>query len=171
VDVVTFSKDDGERLMQHLQVYRGQIVVDDVAAARWLGDQFIELDDVCWCSVQEVGWYAVMAQALRAAIRHEVIVEEDFAGTDRRILAKLKRAAVPEIDHWLGLLRRDVDFVRVDPDTAYDLVALPKVRAIDPPVLIDGEPLALSQIDPAFAAHRSDYIAGKEGRWHLKLLA
>ncbi|MBN1249409.1 MAG: HD domain-containing protein [Anaerolineae bacterium] len=171
VDVGTFSSDEGQALMQHLRVDQGQIVVDDVATARWLGDRFIELDDVCWCSVQEVGWYTVMAEALRSAIAHQVISEDDFAGTDRQVMAQLTEAAIPEISQWLGLLRRDVDFVRVSPTTEYDLVALPKVRAVDPPVMVRGRVRPLSQIDPAFAAQRSDYIAGKAGVWYLRILA
>lgn len=171
VDVGTFSKEAGERLVRHLRVHAGEIVVDDATIARWLGDRFIELDDVCWCSVQEVGWYAVMAEALRSAIAHEVISEADFAGTDRDLLAQLTQAGVPEIEHWLGLLRRDVDFVRVGDSASYDIVALPKVRAIDPPVLLNGRPERLSQIDAEFARHRSDYIASKAGVWHLKIVA
>jgi HD superfamily phosphohydrolase len=171
VDVGTFTQDEGEALMQHLVIDGGQIVIDDVAMARWLGEHFIELDEVCWCSTQEVGWYTVMAEALRGAIAQQVISQADFASTDRQVMARLTEADVPEIDHWLSLLRQDVDFVRVPPETAHDLVALPKVRAVDPPVMIHGEVQPLSKIDAAFAARRSDYIASKEGRWHLRILA
>lgn len=171
VDVGAFSRDAGEALMAHLSVHRGQIVIDDLDAARWLGEQFILLDDVCWCSTQEVGWYAVMAEALRQAIAHQVIAHRDFESTDRRVMTRITEASVPQIDRWLTLLRRDVDFVRVAPETAYDLVALPKVRAVDPPVMIHGEIQALSEIDAAFAARRSGYIASKEGLWHLRILA
>jgi uncharacterized protein len=171
VDVGIFSRDAGEELIAHLIVHKGRIVIDDVDAARWLGEQFIILDDVCWCSTQEVGWYAVMAEALRKGIAHRVISQEDFASTDRQVMAKLTESDIPEIHRWLSLLRQDVDFICVDPDTAHDLVALPKVRAVDPPVKIHDEIQALSEIDAAFAARRSDYIAGKEGLWHLQILA
>lgn len=171
VDVGTFSRAEGERLVEHLTAHQGQIVVDDVTIARWLGDHFIQLDDVCWCSVQEVGWYAVMAEALRNAIAHQVISEADFASTDREVISSLTDADLTEINRWLALLRRDVNFVRVGPDQAYDLVALPKVRAIDPPVIVDGKARPLSQIDSAFAAQRSRYIVGKQGVWYLKIIA
>lgn len=171
VDVGTFSQADGERLLHHLQVVEGIITVDDITVARWLGRQFMRLDDICWCSIQEVGWYAVMAQALQAAIVHGVIAEEDFAGVDRDIMAKLETASVPDINRWLELLRPDVDFVRVRPDAAHDLVALPKVRAIDPPVIINHTTRRLSQIDADFAQQRDRYVAEKTGIWHLKILA
>ncbi len=176
VDVGTFSAADAQSLLAHLCVWEacgelgrtGQIVVDDLDAARWLGEQFIRLDDVCWCSVQEVGWYAVMAEALRAALELGVIAEADFAGTDAALFERIRAANAPDIQQWLALLRRDVDFVR---DPAHpDLFALPKVRAVDPPVLLNGRAVPLSHLDAAFARHHEAYIAGKQGEWPLRIL-
>jgi len=168
VDVGTFSAADAHSLLAHLRVWEGQIVVDDLDAARWLAEQFIRLDDVCWCSLQEVGWYAVMAEALRAALELGVIAEADFAGTDAALFARLRAADTPAIQRWLALLRRDVDFVR---DPAHpDLFALPKVRAVDPPVLLDGCAVPLSRLDAAFARHRETYIAAKQGEWPLRIV-
>lgn len=168
VDVGIFSAAAAQSLLAHLRVWEGQIVVDDLDAARWLGEQFIRLDDVCWCSVQEVGWYAVMAEALRAALELGVIVEADFAGTDAALFARIRAANAPDIQRWLKLLRRDVDFVR-DPAQP-DLFALPKVRAVDPPVLLDRRTVPLSQLDAAFARHREAYITGKQGEWPLRIV-
>jgi uncharacterized protein len=170
VDMGTFSAEDAHRLLDHLTVRQGKIVVDDLDLARWLGDQFIELDDHCWCSVQEVGWYATMAQALRTALAAGIIAEADFGGTDAEVLACLSAAGNQEVDRWLVLLRRDVDFVRVGADSA-DLVALPKVRSVDPPVLIEGRILPLSHLDEAFRRRREAYIEGKQGIWYLKVCA
>jgi len=105
LDVGTFSQQDGAALLEHLVVHQGQIVVDSLAAAQWLGEHFIRLDDACWCSVQEVGWYAVMAEALRVALAHEIITEADFEGTDRAVMDVLYRAHDAEIDRWLQWLR------------------------------------------------------------------
>ncbi|MGC9396671.1 MAG: HD domain-containing protein [Anaerolineae bacterium] len=169
VDVGTFSAADARSLLAHLCVWEGRIVVDDLDAARWLGEQFIRLDDVCWCSVQEVGWYAVMAEALRAALELGVIAEADFAGIDADLFERVRAAGAPVIQRWLALLRRDVDFVR---DPAHpDLFALPKVRAVDPPVLLNGHAVPLSQLDAAFARHREAYIADKQGEWPLRIMA
>jgi hypothetical protein len=125
------------------------------------------LDDRCWCSVQEVGWYAVMARALREALEHEVITVEDFEGTDAALLDRLRHCNVTSVQRWLALLDRSTDFVR-DPGD-YDLVALPKVRAIDPPVRIDEGVAPLSALDHDFAERRHAYITGKTGRWYLRI--
>ena len=167
-DLGAFSQETAREFLPHLRVWDGQIVVDDRSAARWLGDRFIELDDVCWCSVQEVGWYAVMARALRAAIARGVITEADFAGADAELLARLRAADAPDVQRWLALLRPEVDFVR---DTAApDLIVLPKVRAVDPPVLVGEQVAPLSQLDAEFARHLAAYITGKQGEWGLRIL-
>jgi uncharacterized protein len=169
VDIGTFSVEDAHWLLDHLTVHCDRIVVDDLEAARWLGDRFMELDDRCWCSVQEVGWYAAMAQALRAALATGIIAEADFAGTDAELLARLSAAGDREVNRWLALLRRDVDFIRLEPHVAdsADLVALPKVRTVDPPVLAEGGVALLSQLDEEFRLRRLAYMEGKQGIWHL----
>ena len=88
-------------------------------------------------------------------------------------MARLRATGDPAVTRWLAYLRRDVDFARVDPNEASDatLEALPKVRTVDPPVLVEGEIIPLSQLDPRFAAQRQDYISSKRGPWVLKVLA
>ena len=168
VDVGTFTAQEAGGFLDHVRTWQGEIVIDDVDAARWLGEQFITLDDVCWCSVQEVGWYAVMAQALREALVQEVISEADFRRTDDEILIKLQTANMPEINQWLHLLRVDVDFVRVN--ARPDLITLPKVRAVDPPVLVDNIVTTLSALDENFAQYRDTYIKSKQGEWYLRIV-
>lgn len=167
VDLHTFTAEEGLALINHLKVSNDCVVVDDLDVARWLGYAFMTLDDRCWCSVQEVGWYAVMARALREALNHQIIDMDDFKGTDEAILTRLRRSEVREVHYWLSLLDKSTDFVR-DPDH-YDLVALPKVRAIDPPVLINDRVALLSELDETFEQCRSEYIASKTGQWHLRI--
>ncbi len=171
VDLKIISPVEAQNLLAHLRVWNQVIVVDDIDVARWLAEMFIKLDDLCWCGLQEVGWYAAAAYALRAALAHGVITEQDFAGADEALFARLHAADVPEIRRWLALLRPDVNFVRVADPASADLIALPKVRAIDPLVLTNGSAAPLSQLDPAFGRQRETYIAGKQGEWALRILA
>jgi len=168
LDLHTFTAEEGRTLLDHLQVWNARLVVDDVDIARWLGDMFMMLDNRCWCSVQEVGWYAVMARALREALDYGVITLADFEGTDAALLKRLRKCEIPSVHRWLALLDQSTDFVR-DPDD-YDLVALPKVRAIDPPVWLGAQVVPLSALDEAFAERRRNYIAAKTGRWYLRIV-
>ncbi len=166
VDWQFFTFEAAQSLLDHIGIWQGQMVVNDLDAARWLADQFMRLDDHCWCSVQEVGWYAAAAEALRAALHHQIITEADFAGTDVALFNKVQNADIPEIQNWLAYLHPDVNFVR--DEAKPDLFALPKVRAIDPPVRINKTTRSLSELDPAFAQRRTAYIASKQGEWGLR---
>ncbi|MDF1512694.1 MAG: HD domain-containing protein [Anaerolineae bacterium] len=168
VDVCTFSAQDARAFLHHVRSWKGEIVIDDLDAARWLGEQFIILDQVCWCSVQEVGWYGVMANALKIALAHEIISENDLQTTDSVVMETLKTAHNKDVDRWLNLLRIDVDFERVCEHP--DLVTLPKVRAVDPPVLQKGTVVPLSTLDHAFALHRDKYVKSKQGVWKLRII-
>lgn len=162
-----FSADVAREFMTHLQVHEGRIVVDSLDVARWLGEQFIALDDAIWCSQQEVGWYAVMAKALQVALSQGHIVESDFLGTDVVLFERLSALASPEIQRWLALLRPDVDFVRDDDNP--DLLVLPKPRSVDPSVLRQGSVCLLSQLDASFAQLREAYLRRKAGQWGLRI--
>jgi len=153
--------------LAHLQPWHGQIVATDTNRARQMGERFMALDNAVWCSVQEVGWYAIMARALRAALQTELLSERDFWSTDRVVMQRLRDAQQPDVQRWLNLLRPEVTFARTD--KAPDMIVLPKVRVIDPPILLNGTVTPLSQIDPQFAKLRDAYVAQKQGTWSLKI--
>jgi HD superfamily phosphohydrolase len=159
------SSTETTQLLAHLHVWEGQIVVEEIDVARWLGDRFMAIDDAVWCSVQEIGWYVAMARALGAAIEAGVLTESDLWGTDEAVLQRLRAAQLPEIQRWLDLLCPDVHFVR--DDVHPDLVTLPKVRAVDPSVLADGHVQPLSRLDADFDRRKADYVARKQGQWGL----
>ncbi len=160
---VTFS--EAALLLAHLRVWQSKIVVEGIDVARWLGDRFMAIDEAVWCSTQEVGWYVAMARALGAAMQAGVLAEADLWGTDEAVMQRLRAAQLPEVQRWLDLLRPDVRFVR--DDVHPDLVTLPKVRAVDPPVLLDGHVQPLSRLDADFHRRKADYVAGKQGQWGL----
>jgi len=161
------SSTEAARLLAHLRVWEGRIVVDETDVARWLGDRFMAIDDTVWCSVQEIGWYVAMAHALGAAIEAGVLAESDLWGTDEAVLQRLRVAQLPEIQRWLDLLRWDVHFARDDAHP--DLITLPKVRAVDPSVLVDGQARPLSHLDADFSRRKASYLAGKQGQWGLRI--
>ncbi len=164
----TITPAEVEAFLAELKIVEGRIVVDGIEPARWLGDNFILLDDDAWCSVLEVGWYTVMGQALREAIQGGVIAEADLWGTDETVMAKLRDSEHPGVQRWLEVMQPGLSFIRDDANP--ELMALPKVRAVDPPVLFQGSVQPLSILDPEFAHRRTAYIAGKQGRWGLKII-
>ena len=155
------------QLLAHLRVHNGRIVIDDVEHALWLGEQFMALDKAVWCSAHEVGWYTAMAQALGAALQAGVIAEADLWSTDQVVMQRLRSAHNPDVDRWLAHIHPEVRFVR--DDARPDLTTLPKARAIDPPVLTNGQVQPLSCLDARFDRRKTAYLAGKHGHWGLRI--
>ncbi len=168
VDMRRFSADTARYWLDHVRVWQGRLVVDSRSVARQMAEAFIELDDLSWCSVQEVGWYAVAAKALRVALTRGLITKDDFDGTDLPLWQKLQRAEDADVRKWLAYLHPQVTFERTEEEP--DLVVLPKVRAIDPPVLEEGRIFPLSSLDEDFAHRRAAYIRSKTGVWKLKII-
>lgn len=44
-----------------------------------------------------------------------------------------------------------------------------KIRTIDPPVLVEGRLVLLSELDPDYAVRRATYIASRQGSMKLKV--
>lgn len=149
--------------LQHLVVHEGQIVVDDLQVARWLGFTFLKADQASWANFREVGLYEITAQAIRYGLETGVIREDDFWGTDVVLWGKLNASSHLQLQQQLGRINSETRFVK-DPHKAEFWVAT-KLRSIDPAVLLNGKPQPLSQIDPQFARERQHYLTTHAGKW------
>ncbi len=146
-------------LLSHLTTHEGLIVVDDLAAARWMADTYIEMDERMWSSPREVALYWVLAHAMRHAVESGYIHEQDWYGTDRALWQQLHRLRDPKIRRLLSYLNTDT--VVVLNGSEHDFTTMTKIRAIDPTVLCGGNGIPLSQLDPAFAERRAAHVASR----------
>lgn len=155
--------------LQHIKVHQGQFLLDDLDAARWLAYQFIAADQKSWANLREVGLYEITALAIRSALESGVLSEADFWGTDRQLWQKLNGANDPGLQAQLRLISGETRFV-LD-DVAPTFLVSTKLRAIDPKVLLGDRPIALSALDPDFAAFRSHYLTANQGKWPVRVIA
>lgn len=153
------SDDEVEAALNHLRVHQGEIVVDDLDAARWMAETYLRMDETMWSAPREVALYWVLARAMRLAVERGYLTESDWYGTDRRLLRRLRRLHDPDIRHLLSYLSADTRVLTDWPE--HDFQTKTKVRAIDPPVLRDGQAVPLSALDAAFAARRDAYLAAR----------
>ena len=102
VDVGTFSPPT-RALCWRICVFQEADVVDDPDAARWLGEQFIRLDDAgVW---RQVGWYAVLrARVLALALG---VMWCRLCRNGRRAVERIRAANAPGHSAVLALLWRD----------------------------------------------------------------
>ncbi|MCA9960263.1 MAG: HD domain-containing protein [Anaerolineales bacterium] len=159
---------DIQNVLDHLVVVDERIAADDLQAARWLGYTFIKADDASWANFREVGLYELTAQAIRRGMEIGLISEADFWGTDRPLWAKMHACRDIEMQKLLRLISPATQFVWDDDEATFQVST--KLRAIDPDVALAEDLRPLSALDPAFARHRADYIAGKQGMWSMRVI-
>jgi len=154
--------------LDHLVVHDKRIVVDDLIAARWLGDTFITADDASWSNFREVGLYELTAQAIRTGLELGVLSEEDIWGTDARAWDRLKASPDPRLQAQVRLVSPETRFIRDESQPTFRVST--KVRTIDPPVLLNGNVAPLSELDADFAERRAAYLASKKGKWPMRVI-
>ncbi|MBN1936653.1 MAG: HD domain-containing protein [Anaerolineae bacterium] len=157
-----------QNALDHLMVWDGRIIVDDLAAARWIADTFIAADDASWANLGEVGLYELTAQAIKAGLRAGTIDESDFMGTDAELWGKLAASSAVEVRRLVPLISAATQFVWDEANPTWWVST--KIRTVDPDVRVNGAVELLSAIDPVFAAHRQAYLNRKQGLWPIRMV-
>lgn len=167
-DLGLSTLDEIQRALAHLIVHDTRIVVDDLDAARWLGETYIAADQASWANFREVGLYELTARAIKRAMSLGAIVEDDFWGTDDQLWAKLHAIANVEVQRQLKSISPHTRF-EWDVDAPTFRVST-KLRTIDPDVLIDGRLVQLSSLDPDFERRRTEYLRRNQGKWPMRVV-
>ncbi len=168
LDLGLASLSNINHVLAHLVVHQGRIVVDDLHIAHWMGETFIAADQASWANFREVGLYELTAIAIRRGLNIGALTEADLWTTDRQAWDRLHASPDPQLQAMLPLISPQTQFLW-DADQPTFWVST-KLRTIDPPVLVDGSARPLSELDPAFAHHRDDYIRSKTGKWPMRVI-
>lgn len=151
--------------VESLVVMDGRIVVNNPDAARWLAYTFIETDRASWSSFREVGLYQLTAEAIKAATQLGFLGEEDLWGSDEALWEKLRSVDHVDVRRLINLITPGTRFTW---DEKYPVFRVaPKVRSIDPPVVLGKTVITLSELDPSFGQYREKYLAEKWGQWPM----
>lgn len=168
LDLGLASLSDINQVLVHLVVHQGLIVVDDLHIARWMGETFIAADEASWANFREVGLYELAAIAIRRALNIGALTEADLWTTDRQAWDRLHASPDPQLQAILSLVSPQTQFLR-DADQPTFWVST-KLRTIDPPVLVSASARPLSELDPAFARFRQEYLSSKAGKWPVRVI-
>ena len=155
--------------LDHLVVAQGRIAVDDRDTARWLADTYMAADEASWANFREVGIYELTARAIRYALAAGILAEDSIWGTDVKVWRKMKASADPEMKALLASIQASTRFVW-DEDRP-DFRVSTKLRTIDPDVVSDGALTPLSELDPEYGRRRREYLARKQGKWPMRVVA
>ena len=162
------STQEVRSVLAHLAVVEGRMAIDEPATARFLGERFMAADDRSWSNPRELVLYELAARAIRAALEHGILSENDLWGTDAVLWDRLRNTGDREVAHWVQLTEARPDFV--DDQVAPTICIRPKVRAIDPDVVTAGGLRPLSQLDAVFRRQREDYVQRKAQGLSVRLI-
>lgn len=154
--------------LEHLVVHEGRIMVNDLAAARWLAYTYIAADKASWANFREVGLYELAAQAILRGLACGAISEADFWGEDRPVWAKLHAHPDGELQRLLALVTPDTRFIWDEEQPTFRVST--KIRTIDPDVVVDGEGVPLSMLDETFGRYRTAYLETRRGKWPIGVI-
>lgn len=129
--------------LEHTEAVDGFICLTSVDVARDVAGRFSEMNRSWWAGPTESFIYNEFADALREGLRLGCLKKEDLLGDDEHVLACLKSARSRLIHSKLEAV------THLDADKIAALVPKvnPKLRWLDPPVLVDGRMRRLSEID------------------------
>jgi HD superfamily phosphohydrolase len=162
------SADVVAQALGHLVVYQGRIVVDDLDAARWMARTYLAADDASWANFREVGLYELTARAIRIAMNLGVLTEADLWGSDLQAWQRMQVSAQPELSAAMAPISAQTRFEWDEENPTFWVST--KLRTIDPPVLLNGNPQPLSLLDADFARLQADYLKRKSGKWPVRVV-
>ena len=168
LDLGLLSVGEVRFLLESVVTHEGAIALSNVEAARLSAYKYIEADDKSWSNLREVGLYSAAAYAIEAAIEAGVVRKEDLWGTDEVFWSKVKASDDRNVRKWLECVSPEASFVLDDGDPSF--LVEPKVRTIDPAVVMEGEARPLSDIDREFARFVREYEGRKSGKWPVKAI-
>jgi uncharacterized protein len=157
-----------QAVLPHLKVAGGRIVVDDLASALWMADTYMAADEASWSNFREVGLYELTAQAIRQALRLDVLAEADLMTTDSQVWQRLQLCSEPQVQAPLGLVSASTLFIWDDDHPDFRVGT--KLRTIDPDVQVHGTLERLSKLDVSYARRREAYLARKSGDWPMRVV-
>jgi uncharacterized protein len=164
------TREDVERVLQHLTVHDGRIVTNAMSVAQWLAYTYIAADKASWANLREVALYEVTARAIRRALQIKHINTDDFWKTDEALWALLHRSNDQIVKEQLALVSLKTTFVWDEENPTFRVST--KLRSIDPDVLLsNGQCAPLSALDEEFRAFRIAYHRQREGAWPIRVIA
>jgi HD superfamily phosphohydrolase len=169
LDLGLMNTADVAHILEHLVVFDGRIMTDDVTAARQLAYTYMAADKGSWANFREVGLYELAATAIKRGLALGAITQADIWGTDAAAWAKLHAYPDPDLQATLQLVHPETQFIWDEENPTFRVST--KLRTIDPGVLQDGVVRPLSSLDAHFGRLRTDYLATFRGKWPIRVIS
>jgi hypothetical protein len=156
---------DGMReLVAHLHYQDGIWFFDDVASAKKYAKISVDLSVQNWSSAENAYLSTRAAQLLKQGFDKGIITKDDFHFShDAAVLKKLADCKDAEIQDLIHKIYNYKTAYKAGTSAQHDLYFKGKFRGIDPLVKVDGQLIALSQLDSSYKEYMvAQHAACKE---------
>lgn len=158
---------DARAMLNDMTVHENEIVFQSVKLATQFTTTYREANAKLWAHPLQSALYYLLASAMKLAFEEGVINFDDLFTTDRAVYDKMKKSGKPEIVKYLDDMERLV--VKED-DKDYDYHVRPKIRLVDPLVLVDGAVRRLSAIDPVVRERNEEFLRRLQSGYFVKVI-
>lgn len=167
-DLGLFSREQIGRALAALAVEGGRIVVTQRGIAREMAEAYLAADEASWASFREVGLYELAARAIRLALDRGILSRDDLWLTDAEVWGRMRAAGDRDLDVAMALVSADTGFEWDEAAPTFRIGT--KLRSIDPPVLLGGIVVPLSELDPEWGAKREGSLLRRAGLWPIRVV-
>lgn len=156
-----------EHIISSAKLKDGQFYFDDLNVASQLRLTSLMVCQLGYISATSHGSWFLLAEALKIALKENIIAEEDLFTTDEMVWRKLVKADNEIIKSYLGRLQPGREF-KYAPKGDAEFYGKNKARYIDPLVMQDGTLCETSKLIVGLAEYvdafrqRSQYIGVKQ---------
>jgi len=169
------TTDDLATILDALHFEENKWYFTSQAAARKLADVSVYCTQHVWSTPAGLAWRHWLCSALRQAIAIDLLTSDDIHfGVDRDLLKRLNSSDDKHIKEMMEkCYNAEKHFSPALDATAYDLIDIPKIRAVDPMVQLDGEarPISLMERDEEYRAHVEELRGRLSGGIRIKFVA
>ncbi len=128
------SRADIEEFLDHMVVFRDEIMMDDRSVAQRMGEAFLDCSRTFWASPTQIASYHILSEAVKRSIDRGYVSAEDFFLTDQLLYEKMSNSGDREVVALLNLLKPSLKVSEVE--DGGDIKAATKARYIDPKIII-----------------------------------
>jgi HD superfamily phosphohydrolase len=162
---------DARRMLDDMTTHKGEIVFKTEDIAKQFATVYRGANEKLWAHPLQAALYYLLSSAMKVALEEGVLTFDDLFTTDQEVAAKMRAAGNPEIDKFL----HDMENIAVEENaSSYDYHIRPKIRLVDPYVLVgegdDARHERLSELDSGFRDANARFIEEKSKGYYIKVL-
>ncbi len=169
------TQEDLRNILDSLSFEGNNWVFSDKAAARTFADVSVYCTEHIWSAPIELAWRHWLCSALQQAIAIDLISSDDIHfGVDAEVLERLNNSTDKHIKEMMAkCYNAQQHFNTVTAGDPYDMVDMPKIRAVDPLIRREEENVAtpLTQLDNEYRIQVDELRSRLSGGVRIKLLA